>query len=392
MRPSLRNALHLGHAALTRRTPVYVHYGITHRCNLTCRMYGIWRFGNQDEELTLPQIETMAARLHQLGVVQLAIGGGEPFIRPDLPDIIRVFVKAGLNPRVLTNGVGIGPRDIEACIDTGLRAFSVSLDSLHPARFDYICGMDGAWEKVVRNMTVMAHLLKGTRALPTINCVVSHLNLDELPDMAHFARDLGFAISFLPVELLDDPGQGASSWEDRFVRHQPDMRIPVDEQSARQVAERVDRAYGAILKLKRHGFPILNSTPYLEASRSYLKTGKFPAEGCDAGRLYFSIAPNGQYTICHRTQHRHMHILDDGFEEYFHSAEYEHRRMQEAASCTGCMRACWIDTSYMFRTLQGLMEITQLQLRSRTASPLTWEQARTWARYDLIPGGVAGNE
>ena len=26
----------------------------------------------------------------------------------------------------------------------------------------------------------------------------------------------------------------------------------------------------------------------------------FPAEGCDAGRLYFSVSPNGQFAICHR--------------------------------------------------------------------------------------------
>ena len=31
------------------RVPVYAHFGITHRCNLTCKMCGIWR-GTEDEE------------------------------------------------------------------------------------------------------------------------------------------------------------------------------------------------------------------------------------------------------------------------------------------------------------------------------------------------------
>ena len=35
--------------ALTRRVPVYAHFGITHRCNLTCKMCGIWRYGNEKE-------------------------------------------------------------------------------------------------------------------------------------------------------------------------------------------------------------------------------------------------------------------------------------------------------------------------------------------------------
>ena len=37
--------------ALTRKVPVYAHFGITHRCNLTCKMCGIWRYGNKKEEL-----------------------------------------------------------------------------------------------------------------------------------------------------------------------------------------------------------------------------------------------------------------------------------------------------------------------------------------------------
>ena len=85
-----------------------------------------------------------------------------------------------------------------------------------------------------------------------------------------------------------------------------------------KVAERVDRTYDTLIRMKKEGWPILSSTPYLESSRTYLKTGRFPAEGCDAGRLYFSISPNGQFSICHRTTHQYRHILpphvtDGGF-------------------------------------------------------------------------------
>jgi MoaA/NifB/PqqE/SkfB family radical SAM enzyme len=46
--------------ALTRRVPVYAHFGITHRCNLTCKMCGIWRYGNKKEELNLDEIGQIA--------------------------------------------------------------------------------------------------------------------------------------------------------------------------------------------------------------------------------------------------------------------------------------------------------------------------------------------
>ena len=47
--------------ALTRKVPVYAHFGITHRCNLTCKMCGIWRYGNKKEELSLDEIREVAA-------------------------------------------------------------------------------------------------------------------------------------------------------------------------------------------------------------------------------------------------------------------------------------------------------------------------------------------
>jgi MoaA/NifB/PqqE/SkfB family radical SAM enzyme len=393
MSPRLPPVGRVARAALSRNVPVYAHWGITHRCNLTCKMCGIWRYGKKDEELTLPQVEELAERLKRMGVIQLALGGGEPFVRDDLEDLVGILLDHGLEVRVLTNGVDVPPERLERLVDRGLRSFAVSLDSLYPARFDYICEREGAWEEVVRTLTTMAELLKGKRGSSAINCVVSHLNLDELQEMVWFAKALGFAISFLPVELLDEPRGSSKQWEDRFIRFRPEMKIPRDPQSTSKVGERVRRAYDGLIDLKSQGWPILNSTPYLKASRHYLETGRFPAESCDAGRLYFSIAPGGQFTICHRTLHQHKHILDPDFEDYFRSATYEHLRKHEVASCEGCMRACWIDTSFMFRTLQGLSETTRMYLSRPTKKPLTWEQARTWARYDLgnvVPSPTKG--
>ena len=382
---SLRNYARIAEAAVTRRVPVYAHFGITHRCNLTCKMCGIWRYGNKKEELSLSEIQQIAARMYRLGVVQVSIGGGEPFAFEQLEEAAKCFVDQGLNLRVLTNGVGVPKERLDRAIDYGVKNFSISLDSLYPARFDYICEYDGSWNEAVSSMTHISNRLAGVSgALPTINCVVSNLNLEELPDMVRFAKEIGFAISLLPVELLADEKDGVRNWEARFIRHRPEMGLNATD-SASDVLARIDTAYDAMVQMKKDGYPILNSTPYLEASRMYLKTGRFPAEGCDAGRLYFSIAPNGQFTVCHRTQHAHMSFLDPRFEEYFHSEVYERARMMEAASCEGCMRACWIDTSSMFRTIEGFFETTKLTLTPRRGQPANYDEARTWARYDDMP-------
>ena len=396
LRFTARNYARIAAAAVTRRVPVYAHFGITHRCNLTCKMCGIWRYGNEREELSPAELQLMAERMARLGVVQLSIGGGEPFASANLEAACTSFLGQGLNLRVLTNGIGEGNGRnvvrgqryldrVDRVIDLGVKNFSVSLDSLYPKRFDYICEQEGAWSEAVATMSHMSRRLAGVGgALPTINCVVSNLNLEELPDMVRFARDIGFAVSFLPIELLPDPKAGLRNWEARFIRYRPELGMPI-EAAADEAHRRIDAAYDTIIAMKAAGEPILNSTPYLEASRRYLKTGRFPAEGCDAGRLYFSVAPNGQFTICHRTEQQHLHFLDPNFEAYFHSAEFERSRLMEAGGCEGCMRACWIDTSSMFRTLEGFFETAKMTLQPpsarRSAGP---DVADRWARTDEI--------
>jgi MoaA/NifB/PqqE/SkfB family radical SAM enzyme len=399
MKFSLRNYARIAQAAVIRSVPVYAHFGITHRCNLTCKMCGIWRYGNKREELSLDEIREMAVRMRRLGVVQLSIGGGEPYAVEHLEEAAKAFVDVGLNLRVLTNGIGEGNGRnvvtnrryldrIDQTIDYGVRNFSISLDSLYPKRFDYVCEIDGAWDEAVRTIAHIGRRLHGTPgSLPSINCVVSNLNLEELPDMVRFAHDVGFAISFLPVELLTEAKDGVRNWEARFIRHRPEMGMSGGDSDERTRA-RIDQAYDTLVQMKAEGMPILNSTPYLEASRRYLKTGLFPAEGCDAGRLYFSVAPSGQFSICHRTVHQHRHFLDPDFEEYFHSALYERKRMMEAGSCDGCMRACWIDTSAMFRTVRGFFETVAMTTRPRRHQPATSAEALGWARrtdIDVVP-------
>ena len=396
MKFSVRNYARIAQAAITRDVPVYAHFGITHRCNLTCKMCGIWRYGNRKEELSLDEIQEMAAKMARIGVVQLSIGGGEPYAVEYIEEAAKAFVDQGLNTRVLTNGIGVGNGRnvvegrryldrIDKTIDYGVRNFSISLDSLYPARFDYICEQEGAWDEVVGTITHIGNKLhKMAGALPSINCVVSNLNLEELPNMARFAREVGFAISFLPVELLGDSKAGVRNWEGRFIRYRPEMGLHTDD-TAESVLARVDQAYDKLIAMKAEGFPILNSTPYLQASRTYLKTGRFPAEGCDAGKLYFSVAPGGQFTICHRTVHQHIDFLDAGFEDYFRSALYERRRLMEAGSCEGCMRACWIDTSAMFRTIRGFFETVRLTTMPRSRQPISSAEAQGWARRESAP-------
>lgn len=74
--------------------PSYLILFITSRCNSRCRMCFNWQkmddFRNRPE-LTLEEIDKISRGLKNLGY--LTISGGEPTLRDDLPDIIRIFAK-----------------------------------------------------------------------------------------------------------------------------------------------------------------------------------------------------------------------------------------------------------------------------------------------------------
>ena len=140
---------------------------------------------------------------------------------------------------------------IDRCIDVGVKNFSISLDSLYPARFDYICEQEGSWEGAVRNMVFLSNQLRGQGSLLVMNCVVSNINLDELPDMVRFAKEIGFAVSFLPIELLKTSKEGVKNWEARFIRHRPEMGLAAGPQD--DVAGRIDRIYDTLIQMKAEG-------------------------------------------------------------------------------------------------------------------------------------------
>ncbi len=356
-------------AATLHDRPVYAHFGITHRCDLRCRMCGIWKHGNRDEEMSVQQIARMADVLQDLGVVQVSIGGGEPFCREDLAEVMHVFATRGFQARVLTNGMNLTEQRIEQVVDAGLTAVSVSLDTLSRERFAWICGVDDAWTRVVTNLVRFARLLPPRGGAQVLNVVVSRENLAELPDLVRFAEELGYFVSLLPVELANDVRDTAN----QFVAYQPRMAV------TREDWDLLDRVYDQLIIMKARGAPILSTTPFLLESLAYLKSGK-PNNACDAGTLYFSISPSGSLSLCHRGP-SFKSMRDPDIVSYVKSRGFKRKARQEVMRCSGCIRPCWKDTSKVFHTSAGFLEMTWTSLRAARRRPVPdLERALAWGR------------
>ncbi|NLE66812.1 MAG: radical SAM protein [Lentisphaerae bacterium] len=350
MTPLLSVALSVVKAWTGRPAPVYAHYGVTHRCNMRCRMCAVWKSGSAAAELTVAQAGRLARGLWAAGVRSIALGGGEPSVRRDLPELVAAFSGLGMDVRLLTNGVQVSYELIDELALAGLRHVSVSLDSLEPSKERDIYGGRDVWHEIVDSIRGFRMKLPSRRSMHVINVCVSRLNLDELPALVSFARSLGVLCSFVPITLAADENDS-----DGFAAAAPDMAIrPAD-------FDRVDQAYSSLLQLKGAGAGIANSSRFLKDSRVYLKTGRMPWR-CDAGRLYLSISPDGGISMCHRfppfarfsDQDLGARMMEPGLRK-----EFRARRR----GCPGCMRPCWAEATHLFGNPVSALEALRLLLR-----------------------------
>lgn len=72
-------------------TPPFLVLFINSICNLTCDHCFYWRDLNQRNDLTFDELEALSKDLGPID--NLNLSGGEPFIRPDFAEIVRMFIR-----------------------------------------------------------------------------------------------------------------------------------------------------------------------------------------------------------------------------------------------------------------------------------------------------------
>jgi MoaA/NifB/PqqE/SkfB family radical SAM enzyme len=187
---------------------------VTYRCNMRCRICGIWRRKREHaaRELPLDGFRTILADRLFTTLRYVNINGGEPNLRADLVDLTDVLVQRCTDLRALSlNSNGIPPdktvesvRAIAAlCEQRGIR-FSVSL-SLHMVGrgLDYIAGIANAFTKVSEAFRELKELRRHTRFFLSANCVVTNLNAHGLEELAAWGHEEGIPVNFIIGEVRE---------------------------------------------------------------------------------------------------------------------------------------------------------------------------------------------
>jgi MoaA/NifB/PqqE/SkfB family radical SAM enzyme len=172
---------------------------ITTRCNLNCPFCHAQN--NVLYEPSFKLIKSIVPLLKQIGIEEIIISGGEPFLRNDIFEILLYLKRNLFEVDICTNGTLINIKRAKKLSEI-LSEISVSVDSFLEKKNDKYRGI-GSWEKTMH----------GIRCL--LDCgidvhTISILNIDTLDDIE---KNISF-LSKLGVKSITFIGQ--ISVEDKF--------------------------------------------------------------------------------------------------------------------------------------------------------------------------------
>ncbi|MGE3276441.1 MAG: GTP 3',8-cyclase MoaA [Vicinamibacterales bacterium] len=207
---------------------------VTDRCNLRCQYCmpeAEYQWLPRADILDFEEIERLVDVFLDLGVDRVRLTGGEPLLRKDAPALVE---RLATRPRIrdlamTTNGVLLAPQAARLKA-AGLHRVTVSLDTLHPDRFERLT-RSAELPRVLAGLDRAAEVFPGFK-IDTV--VIRGVNDDELVPLVRFAQARGAEIRF--IEYMDVGG--ATHWSAAAVV------------SRAEILERLGAAFGPAVPIE----------------------------------------------------------------------------------------------------------------------------------------------
>jgi MoaA/NifB/PqqE/SkfB family radical SAM enzyme len=273
--------------------PLNLTFSVTYRCNARCRTCNVWK--KRVEDLTLIEYERIFDALGT-SLYWATFSGGEPFIRPDLIDIV-IACYDRCRPSIVTiptNGLW-GERVLEGVARLSRHApdlkivINFSLDGIG-TRHDELRGVPGNYEKLkdaYRRLKAANH----PNVTVGIHSVVSQFNVKEIPALRRHVRREFDPDSFI-TEMAEERLELDTIGEE-ITPAPEDYAIVVDDLLADIDATPAPGFGGVIQAFRREYYQLAHRTEVEQ--RQVLP--------CYAGVASAQIAPNGDvWTCCIRAE------------------------------------------------------------------------------------------
>lgn len=168
--------------------PLWLLAELTYRCPLQCPYCSNpLDFANSEQELSTEQWLSVLRQGRELGAAQLGFSGGEPLVRPDLPELIAEARQLGYYTNLITSGLGLTDAKVDAFADAGLDHIQVSFQASDPELNNAVAGSRKAFEQKL----AMAEAVKAAGYPMVLNFVIHRHNIHQMVDIIDLCERLG---------------------------------------------------------------------------------------------------------------------------------------------------------------------------------------------------------
>jgi MoaA/NifB/PqqE/SkfB family radical SAM enzyme len=282
------------HLGRPRLLPFSLVVSVSYRCNSRCRTCGVWR--RESEELSLEEWRRVFAHLGRTPFY-VTFTGGEPFLRPDLSEIIIAAAEL-CRPSVITiptNGL-LTRRILDGVDDICTAAphcqvgLNLSLDGVG-AEHDAIRGVPGNWQRAMETWQGLKDLQpRHPNLVLSVHTVVSRFNAERIPEIVE-----GLAVlhpdSYITEVAEERVELGTMGWD-----------ITPAPQQYGVIADYLSARAKAVPTRGLARFTQAFRAQYYQLARRVLEEGR-QVIPCQAGWASGHIAPDGDvWTCCVRAE------------------------------------------------------------------------------------------
>lgn len=370
-------------------SPLYFVLFVTKNCNARCGHCLLGDHIRHAGELTFDELEKVSASMDDM--LFFTPTGGEPWLRKDLPEIVKVFHRNNhvLNCGIPTNGsmpgrVVEGAKEIlESCPDMDLH-IDVSIDGIGEDH-DHFRGFPGLFDRAVTTYKALRELRKHHENFDVcVQISVSGYNDEKLFDIYDYlVNEVGVSTVFTLLfrGAPKDPGATWSAPIDpaaanfKIENYETFHRVLEQDNLSRDLTGYTRMPFADFINAKRIIRPKLIAKMVRE--RRFLMP-------CYAGSLGGAMFSNGDVLACELLTERVLGNVRDH--------DYDYRRIWRSQKADETRQ--WIHDSQCFCTYECFLTVNILfnprmyPLILREWAELKWAQLRN--RRKAQPGPTEG--
>jgi radical SAM protein with 4Fe4S-binding SPASM domain len=342
-----------------RELPVLSEIALTYRCQNRCTFCyaSAPDRGPEVPEMTTDEVKrVLDAIVDDARVPTISFTGGEPTLRPDLPELIAYAKSRRLRTNLITNGIRCGANGYVEKLSPSLDSAQVSLEAADPDIHDAVVGRPGAWQRTVRGI----RNLKAVGIHVHTNTTINSLNREHLLALVDFLAEM--EQPYLSMNMVIRTGDAVGSMEIGY-QEIGEMVLPLKERA------------------NEYGMRFVWYSPVPLCLFNPVAHG-LGSQSCSAADGLLSIAPDGSVLPCSSFEQGVGNLLHEPFDVVWNRRAAKYWRHKEflPPGCQGCEFAalCCGACPLYWDERGDFDEIAEHLAPTSILSEMMWQAKRRW--------------